>query len=78
MATKKKTKRAAGKRKVKRETSDRVSTIAGKVLRLTSEYSRNTMVLMTLEGSERVTVAELRALAASCLAQDEQRGRRGK
>jgi hypothetical protein len=75
--TKKKT--AKKKRKVKaggrRRTSDRVSRIAGRVLRWLGDAPASSAIWF--EGV-RITVGQVRSLAASCLAQDEHRGIRGK
>jgi hypothetical protein len=50
-----------------------VSRIAAKVLRMMRDDSLTFHV-----GSEKLTCREIRALAASCLSQDEQKGKRGR
>ena len=63
--------------KGKRETTDRVSRIAGRLLRAASDFADDDAISSLYGGcSARVTFGELRALAASCLAQDETKGKR--
>ena len=60
---------AAKKRKrTRRETSDRVSRIAGRTLAALGEFRASDLVLFR--------VGDARALAASCLAQDQTKGKR--
>jgi hypothetical protein len=63
-----------------KRTSDRVSAIAARVLRkigtvVSGEVSDDEFYLGF---ADRVTYGEVRALAASCLAQDEVKGKRPK
>lgn len=71
------------KRKAKparKRTSDGVSRIAGKVLRiLQNDKPHDVLVCEFPLGdpkSEKITVADVKALAASCLSQDEVKGKR--
>jgi hypothetical protein len=79
---KKPTKKKTAKRKVKaggRRTSDRVSRIAAKVLqavRYREEMGDTAGTRATFLGGMSITLGDLKALAASCLAQDEHRGAR--
>lgn len=61
----------------KKQTSDRVSRIAGRVLAQFEGVAAGTAVWNYWKGG-RLTVGELRALAASCLSQDETKGKRRK
>ena len=53
------------------QTSDRISTIAGKYLNLTS---RKLAVLVASDAGAADTAQDIRAMAASCLRQDEVKG----
>jgi hypothetical protein len=77
------TKKKTAKRKVKaggaRRTGDRVSRIAAKVLRAVryrEEIGDSAGTRATFLGGMSITLGDLKALAASCLAQDEHRGAR--
>jgi hypothetical protein len=67
----KKTKRA--RKSARKQTSDRVSRIAAKILATPPDPR-----LVILFATTRITWREVRALAASCLSQDEVRGKRGR
>jgi len=63
----------------RKETSDRVSTIAAKVLRRAEGWPLNSRVAALPGPYESLcSLGELVALAASCLSQDEQGKRRGR
>jgi hypothetical protein len=57
----------------RRQTSSKVSTIAGRVLRECRAAQRARMILVP---NDLVSVAELKALSASVLAQDEVKGQK--
>lgn len=71
-------KKRATKRKPSRETSDPVSRIASKAMRVASRYSDDFVALVVVVGGRTValTAGEIQAISASCLAQDQTRGKR--
>ncbi len=78
MTTKKKTKRPAKKAKRKAETSDEVSSIAGRLLRILRGVPDEMVIWWNGNAKSQITVGDARALAGTAMRQDEHRGRRGK
>lgn len=75
MTTKKKAaKRAKGKRKA--ETSDEVSSIAGRLLRMLRSFPDEMVIWWNGNAKNQITVGDARALAGSCLVQDTTPGPR--
>jgi len=56
----------------RKETSDRVSKIAATILGIPP----NTPLTLYIGGTTKITIADLKALAASCLSQDQTKGKR--
>ena len=66
------------KKRTKKQTSDRVSAIAARVLSTLRPYRAQRRMLYTSDYTGVISYGELRALAASCLGQDETKGKRPK
>lgn len=66
------------KRKVRKQSGDRVSRLAGRLLRITADCPAGAYVTIETSGWNRylTAVGPLRSLCASVLSQDETKGRR--